>query len=434
VSRASTCFALLAFLLAPNVAWAKKPKPPPEAQPAPDAAAPDGTAPAPAASDAAPAKEGEPKEEKEKPAKGEKGTQPGTVSFKPGHGVTLASEDGNFSLRVRGRIQPRATVARFFEEELIRSTFEVRRVRLTLNGHAFSPDYQYKVQFAFGTTETEQQAPNPLLDAWIRFAHLRDLNVTVGQKVINFDLGRIVSSSENQLVDRALVINELALVRDVGVELSSEKLFGVDGLSYSAGIFSGEGVRPRSTAPFGVLYVGRIQVAPLGSFDSDVEGDLKRRHKPKLAFGVAAAYNRRSTSDRSTGGTGYQRSFDYQHGAADVAFKWYGVSLLGEALFRHATQRSHGLDDPEGTIERSRNAWGWLAQAGVMITDEVEVAGRYAQQYAMSNSPQGLDRTEFGGGASYYFYGHPFKLQADYMRVLEAADYHQVRLQVQLSF
>jgi phosphate-selective porin OprO and OprP len=428
--RAATCLTLLVAWLDPDVAWAKKPKPPPEAQPAADApadAAPDA---APPATEAAPAK-AEPDEEKA--GKSEKASRPGNVTFKPGHGVTLESEDGNFALRVRARIQVRGTVSRYFEEELIRSIFEARRVRLSLSGHAYSPDFQYKVQLGFGSTETEQQQPNPLLDAWIRFAQLRDLNVTIGQKVVNFDLARIISSSEYQFVDRALVVNELSLARDVGVELSSEKLFGVDGLSYSVGVFSGEGLRPRTTAPFGVLYAGRIQIAPLGGFDNDVEGDLKQRHKPKLSFGVAAAYNRRSTAERSTGGTGYQRSFDYQHGAVDASFKWYGVSLLGEALFRHATQRTHGLDDPEGTIEASRNAWGWLAQAGVMITSQFEIAGRYAQQYAMHKSPQELDRREIGGAASYYFYGHPFKAQADYARVLESADFHQVRLQVQLS-
>jgi phosphate-selective porin OprO and OprP len=423
-------------LLDPHAAWAKKPKPPAEAPPpaAPaDAAAEPTPEAAPPATDAA-ATTTERDEAREGMAgKAEKAARPGNISFKPGHGATLASDDGNFALRLKARIQVRGTVARFFEEEVIRSTFEARRVRLGFNGHAYSPDFQYKVQLAFGSVETEQQAPNPLLDAWIRFAHLRDLNVTIGQKVVTFDLTRLISSGESQLVDRALLVNELALARDVGVELSSEKLFGVDGLSYAVGVFSGEGVRPRATAPFGVLYAGRVQIAPLGSFDYDAEGDLKQRHMPKLSFGVGAAYNRRSTSARSTGGSAFQRSFDYQHGAVDASFKWYGVFLLGEALFRHATQRTHGLDDPEGTIEASRNVWGWLAQAGVMITSHVEVAGRYSQQYAMSGSPQELDRREIGGGGSYYFYGHAFKVQADYARVLRAADIHQVRLQVQLS-
>ena len=358
--------------------------------------------------------------------------------FRPGHGVTFASEDGNFSLRVRARIQVRNTTGYDYDNDAgLRNTIEVRRLRLALSGNVFSPDIQYKLGLGFGSVESEQADPNPVYDAWVAFTHHRDLNLKVGQMMVGFDRARLVSSGGAQLVDRSLVVNELALARDVGVQLSSDALFGADWLAYSLGVFGGEG-RLRVDGTFGLLYAARLQLSPFGAFDDDVEGDVKRNPKPRLAFGVGAAYNQNAVRERSTAGTIYTAPFDYTHAAADVLFKMGGFSFLGEGLYRRALERTHPAINvpPPEPIERSRNAWGWFVQSGMMVTSHVEIAARYAELYTMAGSPSPRELRELGGGVSWYIEGHPFKLQGDYFRVFQGAfdqGFHEARVQLQVS-
>ncbi len=375
---------------------------------------------------------------KDKEKEKEKKEEPANGSFRPGRGVRFATEDGKFVLQIRGRLQLRDTLGYTFGEEgnVWENTLEPRRMRVLLAGHCFSPDIQYKVQLGLGTVETEQPGVSPLQDAWVAFTHSRDANVRVGQQIVPFDRARGVSSGENQLVDRSVVINELAVGRDVGITVGSSEPFGLDWLSYAFGVFGGEGRNP-GPAPLGLMYTARVQISPAGSFDDDVEGDQKRRSTPKLAIGFGAAYNTRATKARSTAGARLEAPFEYMHAAADMMFKWGGVSLMGEVLARKATQDSQIVgEDPTAVIEHSRNGWGYLVQGGVMITSQLEIAGRYAELYAFERSPKPDDIREIAVGPSYYVFGHPFKVQADYVRVIDniQGGYHQARLQLQVTF
>jgi phosphate-selective porin OprO and OprP len=428
---------------APTVVAAAADAPPAEA-PKQDSAAPadppaePAAAPPPAPIEKKDEKEPEKDKDKDKDKeKDEKAERAGVVRFKPGHGVTIASEDGDFSIRIRARLQLRETFT-LHQDDGWENVIEPRRARLSFNGNVFSPDIIYKLQLGFGSTENvDQGGVAPLLDAWAGSTHLRDLNVKVGQLLVPFDRARQVSSAENQLVDRSLVVNELGIGRDVGLTLSSTELFGAEWLSYAVGVFNGEGRQPTTSAPPGLLYAGRVQVSPLGQFDDDVEGDLKRHKKPKLAIGVGAAFNDRAIHERSTGGGRYEQPFSYTHGAADAMFKWHGFSLMGEAIYRQALERSHAVPGaPTEVIERSRNAWGWFVQAGMMLTSQVEVASRYGELYSIVGAVAPQDRRELGGGASFYFRGHALKLQADYFRTFTGffdGGAHEARLQAQLS-
>jgi hypothetical protein len=378
------------------------------------------------------------KKDKEEGKKEDKKEEPARGAFRPGRGVRFATEDRRFELNIKGRLQLRDTFAYVFGEEgnVWENTLEPRRLRIALAGHCYSPDVQYKVQLGLGTVETEQPGVSPLQDGWVAFTHARDANLKVGQQIVPFDRARMISSGENQLVDRSVVINELALGRDVGIVLGSSDLFGLDWLAYSLGLFGGEGRNPGS-APLGLLYTARIQVSPFGAFDDDVESDLKQRSTPRLAIGIGAAYNTRATKARSTAGGKLEVPFDYLHGAADMMFKWGGFSMMGEVLARKATENTQTVtDDPAPVIESSRNGWGYLIQGGFMITSQLEIAGRYAELYAFARSPKPDDIREIGAGPSWYFWGHPFKMQADYVRVIDNVygGYHHGRLQLQVTF
>jgi hypothetical protein len=183
----------------------------------------------------------------------------------------------------------------------------------------------------------------------------------------------------------------------------------------------------------------------MGPFDDDAEGDLKRLENPRLALGVAGAYNQNTDRNRSTFGTFYQvGTVDYVHAAADVVFKFRGLSLLLEGLYRRSpTDFIVGEIDGEVVTQYTRSGWGYLAQFGYMLTDQIEVAGRYDQLFAFEGTDPSLvtlvdtQGRETGLGLNYYLNGHAFKIQADHaMRFSDDLDtaIQFARLQLDATF
>jgi hypothetical protein len=363
-----------------------------------------------------------------------------SVSVGPGTGLQAQAADCSASFALRARLQLRETITAADETT---GELNVRALRLTTSGHLLSPRLRHQVQLAFGAGDLDS-SPVPVLDAWVEYAAHRDLHLRVGQYLIPFDRARTNAEFTSQLVDRAPALSELNLDRDVGLTLLSPDLFGLGGrLAYSVGAFAGGGRNRTGAAPLGGLFTGRLVLRPFGGFDDSVEGDLGRLPVSRLALGLGAAYNRQTDRQRSTSGTVLKLGrFDYAHAAADLVFKYAGFSLIGEALLRRSSQASNrAVVDGREQVEWSRSGWGWLAQAGMMLTNRCELVGRFSQLFALGETDPSLvalanDRgDEVGAGLNYYFNGHLLKLQADWATRFGAAEpIHLAHLQLDATF
>ncbi|MBX3274107.1 MAG: hypothetical protein KF729_27825 [Sandaracinaceae bacterium] len=365
-----------------------------------------------------------------------------------GDGVTFDAGD-TFSLQVRARLQFRVALAHpgsgaidagappgLFSEILI------RRARLVFAGHAFVRELQYYIQLGVAPLDMEQDLLIPLRDARLTWQLHRDFGIRVGQMKVPLGQQRVISSSALQFVDRSIVTTELNLDRDIGLYFLSEDLFGLGGiLGYEIGVFGGRG-RNRFGALDAAMFVGRIQISPFGAFEWRTEPDFSRSMQPRMAIGLGAAYNIDSNRRRGTHEQVFRVArFDYLHLGADVSFKWAGLSVLAEAMFREADAPS-GSGEIDGALvtEYSRSAWGWFAQLGYMLPFPVELAARYGEIRPLEgNAPEAsffLQR-ELGGAVSIYAQEHALKLQLDYFYYFgdaPRAERHQVRLQAQLFF
>ncbi len=362
---------------------------------------------------------------------------PPTVAAEFGRGVTFRTADERFSLNIRGRIQARFTLS---EQPVSPQTeFQIRRMRLVFQGNFLGPSLTYNVQLAFSNLDTESDLRLPLRDAYFSYAGLRDLNVRAGQMKVPFGRQRVVSSSALQFADRSLAVGEFNLDRDVGVVLFSRDLFGLGKrLTYQLGVFGGDG-RNRLSETFGMLYAARVQVQPFGEFDDLVEADVQRLATPRLAIGAAVAFNHNSRRARSTFGDTFQQGFDYTQLAADLQFKWAGLSLQAEWLYRRADVDAHqtGMNAMGPVFEYARSGHGYYLQAGYLFTRHAELSARWGEVFAFEGSPTLHRARELGGALSYYFQRHDFKLQADYFYLTGedfSAGRHQMRLQAQVYF
>ena len=384
------------------------------------------------------------------------------VRFKPGKGFELATEDGRYALAIRARLQVRYD----FEHphilgEANTHLLQIRRARLQFAGNVFGKHNRYYIQFGFSPrdmtggliAEEDSIRRNPVRDARLEFDYLRDFTIWVGQTKVPFSRQRVASSGNLQFVDRSSVNEEFNLDRDVGLQVRSEDLGGVDRMRYMLGIFLGQGRNSLDPTNKGFLYVGRFEVHPLGAFESDSEADLERMRRLGLSLGAAYAYHDDAPGERGVHGSvpADGGTTDIHSTTADLMFKYRGFSLTSALHLRKARRRNPGgALDPDGTpspVSLPRDGLGFLAQAGYLVPRiDLEVVARYSiarNPFGSHGAP--LDRDEAGGGLNYYFVGHNLKLQIDYFRVREYAPgmsaldasrdaTDRLRLQIQLAF
>jgi hypothetical protein len=362
------------------------------------------------------------------------------------------------NLRLRAQLLYMADGTEAHDTAKMKESFQIRRARLQLAGHFFGADNELRAELALSPTDVGMRdgsvpQTSPLLDLYVQFKQLANLNLRAGQYKVPFNRQRIVSSGDLHMVDRSVVDSEFTLDRDLGADLRSEDFLHLGKLRYYAGIFSGEGRNANALNDFGMLYVGRVEVLPLGLFKDHAEGDLQFSESPKLSLGLAYAYIGHAARNQGTlgsapvdGGTTNLHNI-----TADVALRALGLSLEGEFIWRHGKRRPGNklsgadtpddLTDDEYVIEKPRNGWGLMTQAGVLLQGTpLEITARASLNRAVGESSL-TERNEYGLGVSYYFAGHPFKLQADVFRVgakaPDAKGYaweDRVRVQLQAGF
>ncbi|MFN3201530.1 MAG: porin [Bradymonadia bacterium] len=382
---------------------------------------------------------------------------PVEVRLQPGKGLRVARPDGQMALQIGLRAQFLYSYVHAPDDDGGRSSSQsgqIRRARLSFVGHTFGKHNKFKAEFAISPRDIGMRGENPiinreaqptrspLLDWYLHLDHLRDLTVRIGQYKLPFSRQRVISSGKLQFVDRSIVNREFNIDRDIGFDLRSENFLGLDRLRYAVGLYTGEGHSSFAQSDFGMLYLARIEYLPFGMFDDYSESDLKHWHSPKLSLGLAYSHLAEGKGSRGILGAPFEDggTIDNDTITADLMFKWRGWSVLWEG-FARAGERNHGgaLDEQGQLMEiaPTRDGLGWMIQAGYMITPQgLEVAGRYSEIHGDDESSLS-DQREAGGAISYYFDGHPFKVQADYLRLYArkiSEGTHQVRVQLQAAF
>lgn len=352
-------------------------------------------------------------------------TQP-TLSAASGKGMTATSADGRFAIGLRARVQLRQSVlapaADTLEDRDLDMQTQLATTRVWVAGHVLDEDVKYLLQLAVGPRDFRDGAISPVYDAYFDFTHNPNLSFRVGQIFVPFDRMRTVREFALQLPDRPRVVNELTLDRDIGVYAYSDHLGGEKSpVAYRVGVFGGSGIHQLGAHDPGALFVGRVELRPLGPVDDDSEGDLTRRAQPGLALGLGAAYNLNTTRARSTTSTVYTAgTADYLHLAADLVFKWRGFAWATEGVLRDAAQdelRSTG-DDGVEVVEYTRSGWGLVTQPSYMLTEHLELSARYARLGAFEGTDPAFladveqRANELALGSSVYLNGHRFKIQA----------------------
>jgi phosphate-selective porin OprO/OprP len=390
----------------------------------------------------------------------------GNVTFKPGKGVDIKSNDGNFSINVSLKTQFLDEAHKFAKKSdaELRNNFVVRRMRLSFGGNVFSKNIKYKLEMTFAAEELKREQPKlvgmgalpvdrdlvaqvPLMDAYFDFTHLRDLSVRVGQSKVPFGRERILSDNTMIAVDRSLEDKEFNFDRDMGIDIRSGDFLGLNLLHYMLGVYMAEDRNASSTSlgtgDLGLLYLGRVELVPFGNFE-EIPGDFERG-SPKLSIGAAYVFQQTDATSpyakqslgRTLGALSDQALVDYNvhNFTADALFKAGGFSALTALHVRKVVD----LPQDQGF---GRNGIGWVLQAGYLLSQSVplEIAANYGMIRALKKTETTIvENNELGFGFNYYFYNlHWVKLQAEFAHIwyqdsMVATNLDDNRLRVQLQ-
>ncbi|MFT5680230.1 MAG: phosphate-selective porin OprO/OprP [Myxococcota bacterium] len=376
------------------------------------------------------------------------------AQFVPGKGLEIASVDGDFKLQTRLRAQYLYQGVMTADEDA-EHYFMIRRARLQFSGNMWGKNNKFKAEIAISPRDDSFEGVDfngddaddsnlvkttPLLDWYQEFTQIRDLNVRIGQYKVPYSRQRVISSGNLQLVDRSVTSNaEFTLDRDLGIDIRSKDLFGLDLFKYYAGVYIGEGRNTSNktigAGDQGLMYIARVEVLPFGSFKDYSEADLARSTEPGLSIGAAYAYVAEAPKTRGIlGSTITDDVWNYQNVTGDLMFKYAGFSLLSEVFMRQG--------EAESGVATS-NGWGTMAQAGYLIPNTAaEITGRYGMNRRIGTETESVfdeGLNEAGGGVGYYFAHHPLKLQADVFRIWNEADGQEagelmIRSQLQAAF
>ncbi|CAN5851504.1 hypothetical protein BH24BAC1_BH24BAC1_13450 [soil metagenome] len=312
---------------------------------------------------------------------------PGTISFKKGLG--FVDPDSTFSMNIRFRMQNRIMYNSTSQTDLRAAELEARvmRLRLRLEGFMYHPKLTYYVQLSFSRGDMDwnvrdnsaiNSSPNVVRDAVLMYNPIRPLTLIFGQTKLPGNRQRVVSSGEQQFVDRSIVNATYNIDRDFGIQAYYTN--HLEGFYYSVrtAITTGEGRNVTSTDA-GLAYTGRLELLPFGAFTNlgdYFEGDLEREKTPKLSLAGGYSYNEKA---RRTGGQLGRDLFsqrDIKTIIFDGLLKFRGVALYAEYMDRN-------VDDPITTSNGSPARYvitgnGQLYQASYYFKNTFEITGRYA--------------------------------------------------------
>jgi len=338
-------------------------------------------------------------------------------------GFYFKTLDDKFYVKMRNRIQFKyqytdrdigATDSLPDEDE---STFDLRRVRTSLSGHAYNKNIKFKVEFDSTSDDVD------LRDAYVDIAYIPWANIKAGQDDV-FTRQFLTSSSTFQIIDSSAVGDEFRFQGDErkrGISIHSNKI--LDGKAdYLVGVYNPQ-VRATDNDVNTMLYYARGSYYPFGPYVSYKESDLEYTESFKAHIGGGIGFEQFGHNEQ-----GDRDEVDNTQLLGEFGFKYKGLSLVGEYHNRKRKILDTLEADDLGTgfaavsAAETLHDQGFFVQGGYFIIPEkLEVAGRYELIDFGRNHPEDgtLGRVDnkrfYTAGLNYFLHGRDHKIQLNYI-------------------
>ena len=334
-------------------------------------------------------------------------------------GWHLESADGNFATDFQLRLQLRYSYP--FEDDPVtledlqnnkQHIFKVRRARVKIGGHAFSPKLKYYFEY--------EVAASNLLDFWAVYSFRPAFKIRAGQYKARYNTERVISSGRQQTADRSILTRPFTIDRQIGLTLFGDlEGEGLLNFSYWAAVFGGLGRGLPSPDDDQVMWQFRGQWNMFGRKMSFVGSDLEKSTLWRGYLAAGAVTNQSQYTRFSQSGGGQLRGYPdpSQPGQyrihqwfAETAFKKSGISWQQELHWKQIR------DQVNGSI---RTLMGNYIQLGSFpevyidgFPEQLEIASRYSI-YIPDISNNGVLEHEWVLSLNWFFRGHNNKLTSE---------------------
>ncbi|MDE0926256.1 MAG: porin [Methylophilaceae bacterium] len=378
-------------------------------------------------------------------------------------GFRFESADGKFQTNLLWRAQMRFTTPTTGDPRQLshfndnsQNTFEGRRLRMKIGGHAYQPWLKYYFEVDLQPTrdsdDSSANASSRVIDWRADIAKYDFLGLRVGQWKINYNRERVDSSGRQQFVERSIANRVFTVDRQVGAQLQGRLFKGTAAdMRYNAGVYTGEGRGVRNDDN-NFMTMARLQWNFLGRNLKFKQTDVEFTEKPTGSFSLATASNTGKCTRWSSSGCGNLDGFAKASAAANGQFdvdQWTQGSAFKYRGFSFQ-QEFHKKTVDDNVNSTSSDLTGGYVQAGYFfnnlisaIPKELELATRYS--YVKEPNSTDIDkdnrREEFTLAANWFMAGHNNKITADFSHltlddgfVNKSDSEDRVRVQWDVSF
>jgi hypothetical protein len=352
---------------------------------------------------------------------------------------TVQSDDGRFVLRPWYHLQIRdvTLLRQDFKKnnrDDLENGFEIRRMKIGLDGNMFTPDFTYFFNWAtsrangtanvtdstgkkIGTVSNSLGGVPILEEAWVKYKFPNtSLYIKGGQIKDPLLHDQIVSSRYQQSAERSLTADVFANgdAFTEGVTLIYDpKTFIRTEVGFTHGIRSANtNFFDYPTNGFDYGAAGRAELKLFGRWQDYGQIGAVDVKEPLLVLGVGADYSERGHSGQTVG-------------AVDAHFALpAGLNFYGAVVDRY-TNHNFGIEGqsatgasisapPANVLDHATNEYSFLAEAGYLIHRHWEPFGRYEYMHLAGTATGSRNYFHvITAGVNYYIVGHRAKLTGE---------------------
>jgi hypothetical protein len=344
----------------------------------------------------------------------------------------LASEDGNFLMRVGGQAQIRYVVgydqAGEVDDRQHHEGFEVRRAMISFDGHLFDPRFTYQVSILMSDAYEMGEAGTGfgfavLQNAWAAYEFADGWQAKVGQFKAPFMRDELVHSSRQLAVERAYITDLLTADYVQGAQVGyNGELVGTPvraAVMVHDGSYSANGFAVVPSEDVDIAVAARAEVLLAGAWEQFDDYTTWSGDSFGLLLGAAVDYENGEGEDGSTAADILKWTVDASVEVPDL----YGFNATAALTGLHPKRR-------ETVSPSNPDQWAVLVQAGVfVIPDTMDIFGRWefidldgqslgGGSLTTSDAADEIHMLTFGG--NYYFQRHAAKLTLDLIWTLDS--------------
>lgn len=336
-----------------------------------------------------------------------------------GNGLHVESENGNYATNLDLRLQLRYSYP-FEQDPLTLEDFnqekqhimQIRRARVKIGGHAFTPRLTYYMEFAFETPE--------LIDFYATYGFCPAFKILAGQYKVRYNTEKMVSSGKQTMANRSLIDRAFTIDRQTGITFMGNLAGrGMVNFSYWVAVLSGTGAGRFVPDDKHLMYQGRLQWNMFGQEMKFESSDISRDPRWRGYMAVGGVTNQSQfTRFTQSGGRHLQGypdpslpgQYRINQLLAETAFKKNGFSWQQEFHWKEINDTENNTTD---------SGIGLYAQLGTFpvsylsgFPEHLELAGRYAYYKPENNSGE-YSGQEFSFCLNWFFRAHRNKLTSE---------------------